>query len=178
MGPKKETLLRWVNCCCDNEAIVDKIRILSDGAFFLHILGFLGSHYTTNSVPWLQIVTILRGNIANLTLILYHSHTLLLLHFSLKLMLCHFVLDHNITDEIIDFDSAASGNEDELAKLIVVCMHLTMVQKPCETIKQKTMMNLSTEDQKVLESILTALVNDDSVTQSRLAEVLQDSGNG
>ena len=40
------------------------------------------------------------------------------------------------------------------------------------------MMNLSTEDQKVLESILTALVNDDTVTRARLTEVLQDSGHG
>lgn len=90
----------------------------------------------------------------------------------------YFLVDHNITDDIIDFDGAASGNDDELAKLIVVCMHLTMVLKPCEMIKQKTMMNLSTEDQKVLESILTAIVNDDAVTRARLTEVLQDSGCG
>lgn len=57
-------------------------------------------------------------------------------------------------------------------------MHLTMVQKPCELIKEKTMMNLSTDDQKVLESILSTIVNDDSLTQARLKEVLQDSGIG
>lgn len=53
-------------------------------------------------------------------------------------------------------------------------MHLTMVQKPCEGIKEKTMWNLSTEDQKVIESILLAIVNDDQLTRSRLNEVLQD----
>ena len=84
--------------------------------------------------------------------------------------------DHDVTDEVIDFENAELGNEDELAKLIIVCMHLTMVQKPCDFIKEKTMSNMSTEDQKVLESILSMTVNDDSLTQARLTEVLQDSG--
>lgn len=62
MGPKKETLLRWVNCCFEEEAPIDKIKSLSDGSFFLYILGSLRSHYTTSNAPWLQIATILRGN--------------------------------------------------------------------------------------------------------------------
>lgn len=53
-------------------------------------------------------------------------------------------------------------------------MHLTMVQKPCEMIKEKTMWNLSTEDQKVIEAILLAIVNDDQLTRGRLIDVLQD----
>lgn len=167
MGPKKDTLLRWVNCCFESEVPVDTLRNLSDGGFFLHILGFLRSHYTANGAPWLQIVTILKG------ICLYNK--LSRADFTKYIL---YLEDHNITDEIIDFDGAVSGNEDELAKLIVVCMHLTMVQKPCEMIKERTMMNLSTEDQKVLESILTALVNDDTVTRTRLTEVLQDSGHG
>ena len=78
-------------------------------------------------------------------------------------------------DDVVDFDAAASGNEEELTKLIVICIHLTMFQKPCEVIKQKTMWNLSTEDQKVIEAILQVTVNDDQLTKSRLIEVLQDS---
>ncbi len=81
-------------------------------------------------------------------------------------------------ENVVDFDAAASGNEDELAKLIVICMHFTMVQKPCEHIKEKTMWNLSTEDQKVIEAILLALVNDDQLTRSRLIDVLQDNLQG
>lgn len=83
-------------------------------------------------------------------------------------------LENKFEEDVIDYDAAASGNEDELAKLIVICMHLTMVLKPCEIIKEKTMWNLSTEDQKVIEAILLAIVNDDQLTRSRLVEVLQD----
>ena len=57
-------------------------------------------------------------------------------------------------------------------------MHLTMVQKPCENIKENTMWNLSTEDQKVIEAILLAIVNDDQLTRSRLIDVLQDNLQG
>lgn len=83
-------------------------------------------------------------------------------------------LEFKLPEGAVDYDLAASGNEDELAKLIVICMHLTMVQKPSEVIKEKTMWNLSTEDQKVIESILQAIVNDDQLTRSRLIDVLQD----
>lgn len=82
--------------------------------------------------------------------------------------------EYKLEENVVDYDAAASGNEDELAKLIVICMYLTMVQKPCEVIKEKTMWNLSTEDQKVIEAILLAIVNDDQLTRSRLNDVLQD----
>jgi hypothetical protein len=40
------------------------------------------------------------------------------------------------------------------------------------------MWNLSTEDQKVIEAILLAIVNDDQLTRSRLIDVLQDNLQG
>nr|CAH0104580.1 unnamed protein product [Daphnia galeata] len=143
MGQKKDTLLRWVNCCSDAATTVERIKNLADGWFFIHILKFLRSHPTDGTDPWLQIINILR--------------------------------EYKLQENVVDFDAAASGNEDELAKLIVICMHLTMVQKPCENIKEKTMWNLSTEDQKVIEAILLAIVNDDQLTRSRLIDVLQDN---
>ncbi|XP_032783508.2 early endosome antigen 1 isoform X3 [Daphnia magna] len=142
MGQKKDTLLRWVNCCSDTATSVERIRNLSDGWFFIHILSFLRSHPTDGTDPWLQTINILR--------------------------------EYKLEENVVDYDAAASGNEDELAKLIVICMYLTMVQKPCEVIKEKTMWNLSTEDQKVIEAILLAIVNDDQLTRSRLNDVLQD----
>ncbi|XP_046458153.1 COP1-interactive protein 1-like isoform X4 [Daphnia pulex] len=143
MGQKKDTLLRWVNCCSDAATNIERIKNLADGWFFIHILNFLRSHPTDGTDPWLQTINILR--------------------------------EYKLQENVVDFDAAASGNEDELAKLIVICMHLTMVQKPCEHIKEKTMWNLSTEDQKVIEAILLALVNDDQLTRSRLIDVLQDN---
>ncbi|XP_057368949.2 early endosome antigen 1-like isoform X3 [Daphnia carinata] len=142
MGQKKDTLLRWVNCCSDTTTSVERIKNLSDGWFFIHILSFLRSHPTDGTDPWLQTINILR--------------------------------EYKLQENVVDYDAAASGNEDELAKLIVICMHLTMVQKPCEVIKEKTMWNLSTEDQKVIEAILLAIVNDDQLTRGRLNDVLQD----
>ena len=81
-------------------------------------------------------------------------------------------------ENVVDFDAAASGNEDELAKLIVIIRHLTMVQKPRENIKERTMWKLSTEDQKVIEAILLDIVNDDQITRNRLIDVLQDNLQG
>lgn len=54
-------------------------------------------------------------------------------------------------------------------------MYLTMVKRPCETIKQKTISTLSGEDQKVIKAILLELVHDDHVTRTRLEEVLQNT---
>jgi predicted house-cleaning noncanonical NTP pyrophosphatase (MazG superfamily) len=74
---------------------------------------------------------------------------------------CFHFLEHKLQENVVDFDAAASGNEDELAKLIAIIMHLTMVQKPCENITERTMWKLSTEDHKVIEAILLDVVNDD-----------------
>ena len=163
MGQKKDTLLRWVNCCLESATPVDRIKNLSDGCFFIHILSFLRSHPTDGSDPWLQTISILRGTLKHCIYYVWNCN-----HFFL-------FVEYSLQDDVVDFDGAASGNEEELTKLIVICMHLTMVQKPCEVIKQKTMWNLSTEDQKVIEAILQVTVNDDQLTKSRLIEVLQDS---
>ena len=61
MGQKKDTLLRWVNCCSDAATTVERIKNLADGWFFIHILKFLRSHPTDGTDPWLQIINILRG---------------------------------------------------------------------------------------------------------------------
>ena len=79
-----------------------------------------------------------------------------------------------LNDDIINFKTAAARDEDEIAKLIVVCMHLTMVVKSCEMIQEKTMLTLSNEDQLVIKSILHAIVNDDQLTRTRLAEILYE----
>ena len=61
MGQKKDTLLRWVNCCSDAATTVERIKSLADGWFFIHILNFLRSHPTDDTDPWLQTINILRG---------------------------------------------------------------------------------------------------------------------
>ena len=63
MGPKKETLLRWVNCCYESIAPVQRIQELSDGAFFLQILYIENSSDTVNTSPWAKISRVIRGNI-------------------------------------------------------------------------------------------------------------------
>lgn len=168
-GQKKETLLKWVNCFSDITNSVDRIRSLSNGAFFHHILESLSPAGEASSQwlsPWFtHIAKVLRGTRLVLWLAyLFNSN-----------FLFHFLLDHNIDDNIVDFNLAALGNEDELCILIVICMYLVMVKRPCEAIKETSIVNLPMEDQKVIRSILAELVHDDQVTRNRLVEVLQDS---
>lgn len=61
MGQKKDTLLRWVECCSDSGTSVDRIKNLSDGRFFVHILSFVNGHSTDTNDPWLQTINVLRG---------------------------------------------------------------------------------------------------------------------
>ena len=77
-------------------------------------------------------------------------------------------------DDIINFKAAAARDENELSKLIVVSMYLTMVVRSCETIKGKTMLHLSTEDQLIIKQMLHIIVNDDHLTKTRLNEIIYD----
>jgi hypothetical protein len=61
MGLKKDTLLRWVNCCSDASTTIERIKNLADGLFFIHILNFFGSSPTDDTDPWHQTINILRG---------------------------------------------------------------------------------------------------------------------
>lgn len=47
-----------------------------------------------------------------------------------------------------------------------------MVKKPDERIKENTISNFSMEDQRVIETILVAILNDDSLSQRKLVELL------
>lgn len=53
-----------------------------------------------------------------------------------------------------------------------------MVKQPCEAIKEKTISSLSMEDQKIIEAILMAVVNEDSLSRGKLIEVLLDTTPG
>jgi hypothetical protein len=61
MGLKKDTLLRWVNCCSDASTTIERIKNLADGLFFIHILNFFESSPTDDTYPWHQTINILRG---------------------------------------------------------------------------------------------------------------------
>jgi len=63
MGPKKETLLRWVNCCYESITPVQRIQELSDGVFFLQILNVESSSDNVNISPWARISHVIKGNI-------------------------------------------------------------------------------------------------------------------
>lgn len=63
MGPKKETLLRWVNCCFESITPVQKIQELSDGTFFLQILNIENVCNTVDISPWAKISRAVKGKI-------------------------------------------------------------------------------------------------------------------
>lgn len=88
------------------------------------------------------------------------------------------ILELTLNSDIINFKTAATRDEEELSKLIVVCMHLTMVVKSSETIQEKTMANLSNEDQLIIKGMLHAIVNDDQLTRTRLTEILYEPSSG
>ena len=49
-----------------------------------------------------------------------------------------------------------------------------MVKKPDERIKENTISNFSMEDQRIIETILVAILNEDSLSKSKLVELLQE----
>lgn len=49
-----------------------------------------------------------------------------------------------------------------------------MVKKPNEQIKENTISNFSMEDQRIIETILVAILNEESLSQSKLVELLQE----
>ena len=65
MGPKKETLLRWVNCSFEPITPLERIQELSDGIFFLQILNVETSRDTVDISPWAKISRIVKGNAIN-----------------------------------------------------------------------------------------------------------------
>ena len=93
-------------------------------------------------------------------------------------MFLYYCAELTLSTDIINFKAAATRDENELSKLIVVCMHLTMVVKSSEMIQEKTMLNLSNEDQLVIKGILHAIVNDDQLTRARLTEILNEPSSG
>ena len=56
----------------------------------------------------------------------------------------------------VDLTAASTDDENEIAKLVVMSMHFTMVSRPREDIKKKTM-QLLPEDQTVIEAMLNAI---------------------
>jgi hypothetical protein len=57
-------------------------------------------------------------------------------------------------------------------------MHLTMVLRPRDDIKEKTMNLLSAEDQMIIKTILHAIVNDEQMSRQQLADIVYDATQG
>ena len=57
-------------------------------------------------------------------------------------------------------------------------MHLTMVLRPRDDIKEKTMNLLSAEDQMIVKTILHAIVNDEQMSRQQLADIVYDATQG
>jgi hypothetical protein len=57
-------------------------------------------------------------------------------------------------------------------------MHLTMVLRPRDDIKEKTMKLLSAEDQMIIKTILHAIVNDEQMSRQQLADIVYDATQG
>ena len=179
MGRKRETLLRWVNCCYESASSFERLSDLSNGVFFLHILNIDANSPHIDSCPWTLIASVLDGNkyyCSNQSSQLVRY----LLGFNLAISesLCAFT-EQNIAKDVVNFRAASSGDEDEIAKLVAVCMHLTMVLSPRDDIKHRTMTCLSNEEQSVIKNMLHAIVNDsDHMSRNQLADIVHDPPSG
>ena len=57
----------------------------------------------------------------------------------------------------VDFTAVSTDNEQEIAKLVAMCMHFTMVSRARDDIKAKTM-KLMSEDQTIIKATLHAII--------------------